>query len=404
MASLVPGYKYDIFISYRQKDNKGEMWVSEFVEALKTELESTFKEDVSVYYDINPHDGLLETHEVDDSLKDKLKCLVFLPIISRTYCDPKSFAWAHEFKAFIDLASKDQFGLKIKLPTGNVANRILPVRIHDLDADDIKLCESLTGGFLRGVEFIYKEPGVNRPLRNNEDRPNDNLNRTFYRNQINKVANGIKEVLSGIKTESPISGKDKTQDGVIFDEAVLKKKKPEIQKPFVSTPNRLLFGLTGVAIIILLGILLYHQVIKRDKFAEIRDTDGRISIAVMPFENLTGDTTLNWFQRGISSLFINGLGNSRDLAVRDDQTMFEVIESMDQVFTAGISPSQAKKVAEKARAETYLSGSFQGIKGIYWILVNLIDTKSGDIIWTNKVEGDLKSSRYLSWWIPYVMK
>ena len=115
----------------------------------------------------------------------------------------------------------------------------------------------------------------------------------------------------------------------------------------------------------------------------------------MPFENLTGDTTLNWFQRGISSLFINGLGNSPDLAVRDDQTMFEVIESMDQVFTAGISPSQAKKVAEKARAETYLSGSFQGINGIYWILVNLIDTKSGDIIWTNKVEGDLKSSRYL---------
>jgi TolB-like protein len=395
MASLISGYEYDIFISYRQKDNKGEMWVSEFVEALKTELESTFKEDVSVYYDINQHDGLLETHEVDDSLKDKLKCLVFIPIISRTYCDPKSFAWAHEFKAFVDLASKDQFGLKIKLPNGNVANRILPVRIHDLDIDDIKLCESLTGGFLRGVEFIYKEPGVNRPLRNNEDRPNDNLNRTFYRNQINKVANAIKEVFSGIKTESLIAGKDKTQDKDIFDEAGLENKKSELQKPYVSTLNRLLSGLTVVAIIVVLGILLLVKGVKRDKFAEIRDADGRISIAVMPFENLTGDTTLNWFQRGISSLFINGLGNSPDLAVRDDQTMFEVIESMNQVFTAGISSSQAKKVAEKARAETYLSGSFQGINGIYWILVNLIDTKSGDIIWTNKVEGDLKSSRYL---------
>ena len=259
MASLIPGYEYDIFISYRQKDNKGEMWVSEFVEALKTELESTFKEDVSVYYDINPHDGLLETHEVDDSLKDKLKCLVFIPIISRTYCDPKSFAWAHEFKAFIDLASKDQFGLKIKLPNGNVANRILPVRIHELDADDIKLCESFTGGFLRGVEFIYKEPGVNRPLRNNEDRPNDNLNRTFYRNQINKVANAIKEVLSGIKTESLIAGKDKTQDGVTFNEAVLEKRQSELQKPYVSTPNKLLSGLAVVAIIIVTGIFLYHQ-------------------------------------------------------------------------------------------------------------------------------------------------
>jgi hypothetical protein len=62
MASVIQGYEYDIFISYRHKDNKGDRWVSEFVDALKTELESTFKEEISVYFDINTHDGLLETH------------------------------------------------------------------------------------------------------------------------------------------------------------------------------------------------------------------------------------------------------------------------------------------------------------------------------------------------------
>ena len=54
MSSIIAGYNYDIFISYRQKDNKGDRWVSKFVEALKTELEATFKEDVSVYFDENP--------------------------------------------------------------------------------------------------------------------------------------------------------------------------------------------------------------------------------------------------------------------------------------------------------------------------------------------------------------
>jgi hypothetical protein len=39
MASLIPGYEYDIFISYRQKDNKGDRWVSEFVDET---LESVF--------------------------------------------------------------------------------------------------------------------------------------------------------------------------------------------------------------------------------------------------------------------------------------------------------------------------------------------------------------------------
>ena len=54
MASIIEGFTYDIFISYRQKDNKGDRWVSEFVDALKDELESTFKEEISVYFDINP--------------------------------------------------------------------------------------------------------------------------------------------------------------------------------------------------------------------------------------------------------------------------------------------------------------------------------------------------------------
>ena len=187
MPSLISGYEYDIFISYRQKDNNGDLWVSEVVDALKDELESTFKEEVNVYFDINPHDGLLETHDVNASLKEKLKCLVFIPIISRTFCDPKSFAWEYEFKAFVEQASHDQFGLKIKLPNGNVANRVLPVQIHEIASDDKVQIEEALGGVLRPIEFIYKEPGVNRPLKSTDSKT-DNQNKTDYHNQINKVA------------------------------------------------------------------------------------------------------------------------------------------------------------------------------------------------------------------------
>ena len=114
MPSIIPGFEYDIFISYRQKDNKYDGWVSEFVDNLSKEIDATFKEDISIYFDENPHDGLLETHVVDKSLESKLKCLIFIPIISKTYCDPKSFAWQNEFCAFNNLAKKDQIGRDIK--------------------------------------------------------------------------------------------------------------------------------------------------------------------------------------------------------------------------------------------------------------------------------------------------
>ena len=210
MSSIIEGYNYDIFISYRQKDNKHDGWVTDFVNNLKGELEATFKEEISVYFDINPHDGLLETHDVYASLKEKLKCLIFIPIISRTYCDPESFAWEHEFKAFVENASQEQFGLKVKLPNGNVASRVLPVRIHDLYPDDIKLVESVLG-IIRSIDFIYHYQGVNRPLRQKDDDLIQYSKQPVYRDQVNKVANAIEEIIHGLKSLSKSSEEEKTQ-------------------------------------------------------------------------------------------------------------------------------------------------------------------------------------------------
>ncbi len=195
--AVLPDFEYDIFISYRHNDNRSG-WVTEFVKNLQEELSATIKEPVSVYFDKNPYDGLLETHNVDKSLEGKLKCLIFIPIISQTYCDPKSFAWQHEFVAFNKLAKEDQFGRDIKLGNGNVASRILPIKIHDLDAEDKALLESELGGVLRAIEFIYKEAGVNRPLKSTDSKT-DNQNKTDYRNQVSKVAHAIKELVVAMK-------------------------------------------------------------------------------------------------------------------------------------------------------------------------------------------------------------
>ena len=293
MSSIIEGYNYDIFISYRQKDNKGDRWVSEFVEALKTELESTFKEEISVYFDINPHDGLLETHDVDASLKEKLKCLVFIPIISRTYCDPKSFAWEHEFKAFVEQASQDQFGLKVKLPNGNVASRVLPVRIHDLDNTDIKQCESVLGGVLRGIDFIYKESGIDKPLTADDDEKK-NLNNTKYRIQIVKVAHAIREIISAIR-----------QNGQKHEEVPKEGFKP-ISVPQKNTKTKIIIASVIILALLVLGYFLIATLTKPKGLIEK-------SIAVLPFINDSPNDSNQYFINGFMEDVLNHLQTIKDL-------------------------------------------------------------------------------------------
>jgi TolB-like protein len=327
MSGIIEGYNYDIFISYRQKDNKGDRWVSEFVEILKTELESTFKEEISVYFDINPHDGLLETHDVVESLKEKLKCLIFIPIISRTYCDPKSFAWEHEFKAFIEQASKDQYGLKVKLPGGNIASRVLPVYIHDLDTSDIKSCEKVLGGFLRGVEFIYKSSGVNRPLRSKEDNPNDNLNRTFYRDQINKLALAIKEIIRGLRKEPAESFSERKETSLTEDKTPIKGK----------------------------------------------------SIIVLPFENISPDPDQEYFSDGLTEEIITDLSHIHDL----------LVISRSSAMTYKGTKKKISEIAREVNVHYVLEGSVRKAGNNLRITAQLIDGINDSHIWAEKFSGAL---------------
>jgi len=399
MSSIIEGYEYDIFISYRQKDNKHDGWVTEFVNNLKGELESTFKEEISVYFDINPHDGLLETHDVDESLKEKLKCVVFIPIISRTYCDPKSFAWEHEFKAFIELASHDQFGLKVKLPNGNVANRVLPIRIHDLDNADIMLCEYILDGVLRGVEFIYKEPGVNRPLTPYDDE-NKNFNKTRYRNQINKVALAINEIIQGLKTEPEWQKFEKRigQESFRQPERIEQNERKEVQdKSGTSNKRKLLTGSIVIAVLVVIAsIIAFPKIFNRNTLDKLRSSDGTISVAVMPFKNMTSDPAWNTWQDGMRDLLITLLSNSVELRIRPSESINTLIRSQGLTDYASFTPSAARTISQKLETKVFVYGNIMRAGDTIKLNAQLINSKTEEIIRSFQIEGPAREDMIFS--------
>jgi len=379
MASLIEGYNYDIFISYRQKDNKYDGWVTEFVNNLKKELEATFKEDISVYFDINPHDGLLETHDVDESLKEKLKCLVLIPIISRTYCDPKAFAWEHEFKAFVELASKDEFGLKVKLPNGNVANRVLPVQINDLKTYDKTLVEKELRGLLRSIEFIYTEPGVNRPL-TAKDSEEKNQNRTNYRNQINKVANSIDEILSALKTEPGSAAKEKVHYEESVEEVSGDKKRADQKQPVKGNKTRFLIPAAVVILLIIAGIITYPKIFKRDTPERLRTSGEKISIVILPFQNRTNNASSNDYEGIVQDILINSLSYNEKIKIKQYESVSDLLQGMNLTDNASISTSYANKISKKLDANIFITGSINQISGRIYLASQLIDSRTRVVI------------------------
>ena len=358
MASILPGFEYDIFISYRHNDNRSG-WVREFVQALREELAATLKNPVYIYFDENPHDGLLESHLVDDSLRDKLNCLIFIPILSQTYCDEKSFAWQHEFLVFKKMTSEDSIGLKIKLPNGNTASRILPIRIHDLDLEDKLLLEKELGNILRSIDFIFKSAGVNRPLRAHEEHSQDNLNKTFYRDQVNKVANSIKEIVAGMKGGNKVERPAPTSYGV----------------PSVPTSSRKRLALvSGILLFFMLAAFLIYN------FRQPKPAPMESSIAVLAFDDLSENHDQEYFSDGISEEIINALVKIEGLKVPGRTSTFSFKgKRMDLV-----------EIGKKLNVSFILEGSVRKSGDNLRITAQLIDASNGFHLWSETYDHKTK--------------
>jgi len=361
MSGILQGYEYDIFVSYRQKDNEYDGWVTEFVNNLKRELNATFKEEISIYFDANPVDGLLENHIVDKSLAKKLKCLIFVPVISQTYCDPLSFAWKNELCTFNRSAKEEPIGRDIRLASGNVASRILPIKINDLETEDKEILENELGGVLRTIEFIYKAPGVNRPLEPTDVR-GENINHTYYRDQINKVANAVKEIITALKRYN-----DQRETGK--KEVITL---PPAQRKFLNVKT-FSWGLIILALLVS-GYLFMSKLFKSSEQLEK-------TIAVLPFINDSSSDSTTYFINGIQEEILNNLQSIKSFKRVISRTSTEK-------YRGSVKPS-ISEIAKKLGVNYIVQGSGQKYGKNFRLRVQLIRAVKESQLWAKSYEQEI---------------
>ena len=111
------------------------------------------------------------------------------------------------------------------------------------------------------------------------------------------------------------------------------------------------------------------------------------SIAVMFFNNRTGDYSLEWLQHGLSEMFIRALSQSRHLSVLGQDRLIEIMERLENTKSQPVDMNMAAVVAKEANVEVLLKGNILKNGESLQLNVQLIEPYEGLILREESIEG-----------------
>ena len=179
---------------------------------------------------------------------------------------------------------------------------------------------------------------------------------------------------------------DITPEGVRKTESVETIRKKKVKAVPVKKgikPVDIIIALMAVVIL----ILLYPKIFKRDTLENLRLSGERISVAVMPFQNMTNDTTKNFWQEMIQDNLITSLSNSEELQVRQTESIITLLKNNDLTNYASITPSVAGRVSKKLNASVFVHGSIKQLGSVIRLNAKLIDSETQEVFKSFQIDG-----------------
>jgi serine/threonine protein kinase/Tfp pilus assembly protein PilF len=114
----------------------------------------------------------------------------------------------------------------------------------------------------------------------------------------------------------------------------------------------------ATAFVLLIMLVLYFWIGRKSQGIPTPSEDMRKSVAVLYFENLTGDESLEHWRKAISELLIADLSQSRFIHVLSGDRIVNILQDLNMTDVKSYSSEDLKKVAEKGRIKNILKGSY----------------------------------------------
>jgi tetratricopeptide (TPR) repeat protein len=150
----------------------------------------------------------------------------------------------------------------------------------------------------------------------------------------------------------------------------------------------------GVIAVVVIGALLFTQRDRASTLVETPTRSSKPSIAVLYFDNTTGNPDLDWLRTGITEMVVTDLSQSQDLEVVATDQLYDIIADLKRSDDRVMSPDVIRAVAQRTGVTNVLVGSYVKAGDAIRINVRLQEAQTGRIVSSERVEGPNEASLF----------
>ena len=150
-------------------------------------------------------------------------------------------------------------------------------------------------------------------------------------------------------------------------------------------------GLIFVALVIA-AVIIWRLLPKKEVFHLPSD---KPSLAVLYFENNTGDDSLDHWRKALSELLIADLSQSKYITMLSGDKLFNILNELNLLEARSYSSKNIEDVAAQGRVENIIRGNYTKAGEAFRINATLLNTKTGELLGSLRVEGKGEEGMFL---------
>jgi len=176
------------------------------------------------------------------------------------------------------------------------------------------------------------------------------------------------------------------EKGIPTTERIIPERKPLTSREITVTfgIKKLLIPALVIIAVVITGLILWRLVPKRQAVPSA--SSDKPSLAVMHFENNTGDENMDHWRKALSELITDDLSQSRHLTVLGVDKLFGVLKEENLLDVKNYSSEDLKNVASQGGVKNILRGSFTRAGETIRIHAVLQNMETGELLGTERVE------------------